>query len=124
MSTWHKVCSLDEIPALGARVIALPAGDVAVFRTADDSVFALEDRCPHKGGLLSQGIVFGHKVACPQHGLVIELATAAAGTEANCVRSFPVIVTEGGSVWVWLDEPPEGKRRVAGQPGEHSLVQS
>ena len=68
MTAWQAVCRLDEIPLLGARRVARTVGvDVALFRTADDGVFALLDRCPHRGGPLSQGIVFGSRVACPLH---------------------------------------------------------
>ncbi|HWS11465.1 MAG TPA: Rieske 2Fe-2S domain-containing protein, partial [Rhodocyclaceae bacterium] len=62
MSEWIRVCRLEEIPQLGARVVKTGGADIAVFRTADDAVFAVEDKCPHKGGPLSQGIVFGHQV--------------------------------------------------------------
>ena len=75
------VCTLADIPVLGARVVARPGhpdGDVAMFRTADDRVFAVLDRCPHKGGPLSQGIVFGDRVACPLHNWSIELASGEA----------------------------------------------
>ena len=66
MIEWKAICRVDEIPVLGARRVRREHGaDVAVFRTADDRVFALLDRCPHKGGPLSQGIVFGTSVACP-----------------------------------------------------------
>ena len=81
MSGWSRVCLIAEIPVLGARVIeaAHASGDnVAIFRTADDRVFALRDRCPHKGGPLSQGIVFGESVACPLHGWNIDLASGCA----------------------------------------------
>jgi len=126
MSTWRKVCLLDEIPALGARVISTQARDIAVFRTADESVFAVEDHCPHKGGPLSEGIVFDHKVACPLHGLVVDLdiAEACAASDVECVRRFPVIVTDGGNVWILLDEAQEDQRRVADSAGAHILVQS
>jgi nitrite reductase/ring-hydroxylating ferredoxin subunit len=59
----------------GARRVPTRDGDVAIFRTGDGQVFALADRCPHKGGPLSQGIVHGHAVACPLHNWSIELAT-------------------------------------------------
>ena len=75
MSNWIKIANLEDIPRLGARVVK-HAGreDIAVFRTAQDQVFALHDKCPHKGGPLSQGIVHGDKVTCPLHGWNINLA--------------------------------------------------
>ena len=99
------VCALADIPALGARVVERPGhpeGSVAVFRTADDRAFAVQDRCPHQGGPLSQGIVFGERVACPLHNWLIELATGCATTpDEGCTRSFPVRV-ERGVVYVAL----------------------
>ena len=69
MSEWKKICLVTDIPVLGSRRVSRAKGiDVAVFRNDQDQVFALLDRCPHKGGPLSQGIVFGHSVACPLHG--------------------------------------------------------
>ncbi len=72
---WIDVGAADEIPRRGARRVATPFGDIAVFRTGDGAVFALRDRCPHKQGPLSQGIVHGRSVTCPLHGWVIDLAT-------------------------------------------------
>lgn len=94
---WTAVCRLDEIPALGARRVARAHGpDVAVFRTADDRVFALLDRCPHRGGPLSQGIVFGHAVACPLHNWTIELASGQArAPDHGCTERFAVHVADG-----------------------------
>jgi len=84
---------------LGARRVARPAGvAVAVFRNSQDEVFALLDRCPHKGGPLSEGIVHGRHVTCPLHNWVIGLADGeAAGADKGCVRRYPVRL-EGGRV--------------------------
>jgi len=91
-----KVCRLEEIPQLGARVVETAAGDIAVFRTADDAVFAVEDKCPHKGGPLSQGIVFGHSVTCPLHGWVVGLDSGeACAPDQGCTRRLPVRVDAG-----------------------------
>ncbi len=76
--SWTRVCALDDIPRLGARVVRSLHGDIAVFRTFDDEVFALADRCPHKGGPLSQGIVHGRHVTCPLHGWNIGLSDGTA----------------------------------------------
>lgn len=94
---WTPVCRVDEIPLRGARRIARGAGDeIAVFRTADDEVFALLDRCPHRGGPLSQGIVFGRSVACPLHNWTIELASGEArAPDHGCTTRFTVEVREG-----------------------------
>ncbi len=102
MSNWMKVCALDEIPRLGARVVQHGGIDIAVFRNAEDEVFAVEDRCPHKGGPLSQGIVYGRKVTCPLHGWNIELESGCAvAPDEGCAREFPIKI-EGSRVWLDL----------------------
>lgn len=78
MSTWIEVGNLTDIPPLGARVIRTAQGDIALFRTAQDEIFALRDACPHRGGPLSQGIVHGTRVTCPLHNWVIDLSTGTA----------------------------------------------
>ena len=92
-----RVCRLDDIPKLGARRYQRGDGKiVAIFRAAGDKVFALHDRCPHKGGPLSQGIVFGESVACPLHSWCISLATGSAmAPDEGHVERFQVEVVDG-----------------------------
>ena len=92
-----RVCRLEDIPALGARRYRRPDGaTIAIFRTAEDRVFALADRCPHKGGPLSQGIVFGERVACPLHGWCIGLSDGSAvAPDEGRVERFPVRIVDG-----------------------------
>lgn len=87
---WQVICRVDDIPVLGARVVARSAKpDVAIFRNSENKVFALLDKCPHKGGPLSQGIVFGERVACPLHNWNIELPTGCAVTpDEGCTQRF------------------------------------
>ena len=96
-SEWIAICQLQDIPVLGARRVARSQGAaVALFRAADDHVFALLDRCPHKGGPLSQGIVFGHHVACPLHNWTIGLADGCAkAPDEGCTTPFAVQVNDG-----------------------------
>jgi nitrite reductase (NADH) small subunit len=100
---WTRVCSIDEIPRLGARVVRQKQGpNVALFRTAADGFFALADRCPHRGGPLSQGIVFGDRVACPLHNTCVDLDTGCAvAPDKGKVQSYAVKVDEG-AVYVEL----------------------
>jgi nitrite reductase (NADH) small subunit len=94
---WKTICKVADIPVLGARVVkraGLP--DVAIFRNSQDHVFALLDRCPHKGGPLSQGIVFGERVACPLHNWNIELQSGCAvSPDEGCTQKFSVKVEDG-----------------------------
>ncbi|HBO6374752.1 TPA: nitrite reductase small subunit NirD, partial [Pseudomonas aeruginosa] len=97
------ICALDEINPLGSRVVAGPKGDIAIFRAADDQVFALDDRCPHKGGPLSQGLIYGKRVACPLHNWQIELESGeAVAPDQGCAHRHPVRV-ENGRVLLGLD---------------------
>ena len=103
MSEFKKICKLEEIPQLGSRVVKCKNGnDIAIFRNAEDNVFALTDKCPHKGGPLSQGIVYGETVACPLHGWQIGLDTGeAAAPDVGCANRHAVKV-EGGEVYLEL----------------------
>ena len=95
---WTDVGAVTDIPVRGARRVPTPDGDVAIFRTGDGRVFALMDRCPHKGGPLSQGIVHGHAVACPLHNWSIELATGepmGADKGKGCAPVVPLWVEDG-----------------------------
>ena len=88
---WIAIGSLDDIPQQGARCVKNGNMTIAVFRTIDDRVFALEDKCPHKDGPLSQGIVHDGCVTCPLHNWVINLETGAAqGADEGQTASFPV----------------------------------
>jgi len=101
MSKWKLICTLEDIPQLGSRIVKpSTGGDIAIFRNAADEVFALHDKCPHKGGPLSQGIVHGKRVTCPLHGWNIGLddGQAVAPDVGSCTR-FEVKV-EGGEVFL------------------------
>ena len=97
MTEWKKICLVDEIPVLGSRRVSRDHGiDIAVFRNDADSVFALLDRCPHKGGPLSQGIVFGESVACPLHNWTIDLnGGCAKAPDEGCTPKFAVKIEAG-----------------------------
>ncbi len=105
MSEWKKICLVTDIPVLGSRRVSRKRGmDVAVFRNDQDQVFALLDRCPHKGGPLSQGIVFGTSVACPLHNWTIGLADGyARAPDEGYVPKFACKV-EAGEVYLDASE--------------------
>lgn len=94
--SWMDIGALEDVPQRGARVVKTAQGCVAVFRSADDEVFAISDRCPHKGGPLSEGIVHGHAVTCPLHNWVFNLETGMAqGADEGAVATYPVRVADG-----------------------------
>jgi nitrite reductase [NAD(P)H] small subunit len=93
---WIEVGRVADIPRLGARVVRRAGGDIAVFRNAEDEVFALLNRCPHKGGPLSEGIVYGRTVTCPLHNWCMDLPSGrAVAPDEGCTPRFPVRVEQG-----------------------------
>lgn len=102
MSDWIEVGTIEDIPKLGARVVKTADGNIGVFRTADDELFALRDECPHKKGPLSQGIVHGKRVTCPLHNWNIELESGeVVAPDEGCAASYPVKI-EGDKVFLSL----------------------
>jgi len=93
---WIDIGALEDIPLRGARVIKSKLGCVALFRTHEDKVFAVDDRCPHKGGPLSEGIVHGASVTCPLHNWVFSLETGQAqGADEGEIGTYEVRVENG-----------------------------
>lgn len=100
---WVRVGSLNDIPRLGSRVVTTRGEDIALFRTSDDRVFALYDRCPHKQGKLSQGIVHGTSVTCPLHNWIIGLDDGLAkDPDEGCVNTVAVKL-EGQDIYLTVD---------------------
>ncbi|MCB1759591.1 MAG: nitrite reductase small subunit NirD [Gammaproteobacteria bacterium] len=96
MKEWIDVAGLEEIPRLGARMVHTDSLHLALFRTAGDEVFALEDACPHKQGPLSQGMVHGTSVTCPLHNWKIDLASGEAlAPDEGCSRTFKTRIQDG-----------------------------
>ena len=96
MRVWMDIAALDDVPQRGARVVKTAAGCVAVFRTASDEVYALNNACPHKGGPLSEGIVHGASVTCPLHNWVFSLETGEAqGADVGRVQTYAARVENG-----------------------------
>ena len=94
--SWMQVGTLEDIPRQGSRVVDTPNGKIAIFRSVDDRIFALDNRCPHKGGPLSQGIVHGKRVTCPLHSWVIDLETGSAvEPDVGCAHRYDVRVEAG-----------------------------
>lgn len=93
---WTQVGTLEDIPRQGSRVIQTGDGEIALFRTVDDQVFALNNRCPHKGGPLAQGIVHGKRVTCPLHSWVIDLESGEAiAPDSGCAHRHEVRIAHG-----------------------------
>ncbi|RCW79083.1 nitrite reductase small subunit NirD [Phyllobacterium bourgognense] len=103
MNDWIEIGALNDIPRRGARCVMTPQGKIAVFRTMEDQVFAIDDHCPHKGGPLSQGIVHGASVTCPLHNWVISLETGRAlGADEGSVKTI-AIKRDGERIFALLE---------------------
>ena len=93
---WYEMGPVSNIPLQGSRRVIINERAIGLFRTAADKVFAIEDRCPHKQGPLSEGIVHDNCVTCPLHNWVINLESGEAqGTDEGAVTTYPVAIESG-----------------------------
>ncbi|MDW4498912.1 nitrite reductase small subunit NirD [Sulfitobacter sp. D35] len=96
MTNWIDIGPLEAIAPRGARVLRTAFGCIAVFRTAEDEVYAIDNTCPHRGGPLAEGIVHGHSVTCPLHNWVFDLRTGEAqGSDSGAVGTYGIRVEAG-----------------------------
>lgn len=93
---WIDICAETDIPSQGSRIVKTPTGCLALFKTAVGEVFALNDKCAHKEGPLSQGMVHDKFVTCPLHSWVFSLETGEAqGADEGRVATFPIRIVDG-----------------------------
>jgi nitrite reductase (NADH) small subunit len=119
-SSWVRACAVDEIPARGGRLVQLGAIEVGVFRTGHGAILAVANRCPHRGGPLSEGIITDHTVICPLHGWKLDLVTGAAcAPDVGCVTRFPVDV-RGREVWIDAATRPREVPPIEDVTGVHA----
>lgn len=109
--TWMCVGSQAGIPVREGRVVDIGGLELAVFNLGDRAA-AVENRCPHRGGPLSDGIVAGNSVVCPLHSWKVCFATGNVlrPAEAACVSTYPTRVKDG---YIYVALP---SARPANQP--------
>jgi nitrite reductase (NADH) small subunit len=93
-----RLCHLDELPVGLGRAFEVDGRRIAVFRTRRGAIFALDNRCPHKGGPLAEGMLAGEAVVCPLHAFKFALATGDCDQPHLCagrVQTFPIVQKEG-----------------------------
>ena len=98
---WLDIGPVGQVEAGSARTLPVEGGEeIAVFRTMTGEFYALVNKCPHKQGPLSQGIIHGSVVTCPLHNWNISLRTGKAlGEDEGCVPIIPLKV-DGGRIFL------------------------
>ena len=100
--------SIDRIPPGEGQTFLVAGREIAVFRARGaDEVHATQARCPHKAGLLADGIAGDGKVICPLHSYKFDLATGTPlGNTCHSLRTYRTELTDDRRVLLWLS-PPE-----------------
>ena len=95
-SNWTRVTPVENIPRNEGRAVCLGGREIAIFNVAD-RFLTIDNKCPHKGGPLCDGIVSGTTVVCPLHGRRFDLESGAAvrASEPASVATFPTRVQDG-----------------------------
>jgi len=101
MSQQVKAGKLTDIDPLGSRRLNVNGLEIALFRLSDGEILAVENRCPHKGGVLSEGMVCGPVVHCPLHDWRIDLRSGEAlDPDKGCIETFPTEVQADGTIYL------------------------
>lgn len=89
------VAQLDELSVGIGKKVSIDCLELALFRQENGDVLAVENRCPHKGGVLSDGIVSGEYVFCPMHDWKIDLRKGeAVAPDVGCVKTYNVSIVD------------------------------
>jgi nitrite reductase (NADH) small subunit len=100
MNIWVEVAFYEDIPINVGKTIRYQGQEVALFRLEDGRILAVENRCPHKNGVLAEGLVSGEYVFCPLHDRKIDLTSGQVqAPDTGCVETFNVSV-ENGMVYI------------------------
>jgi nitrite reductase (NADH) small subunit len=94
---WIRVTQAENIPLREGRAITIAGHNVAIFNLGD-RFLAVENKCPHRGGPLADGIVSGRTVVCPLHAWKVDLESDQVTNrpgENPCVKTFPAVVRDG-----------------------------
>jgi nitrite reductase (NADH) small subunit len=96
MTDFIDIGAVNDIPVRAARLVKTAHGCIAVFRTSNNKIFAIDDKCPHKGGPLSNGIQHDESITCPLHNWVFDLNTGVAkGMDEGSVQTYPTKIENG-----------------------------
>jgi nitrite reductase [NAD(P)H] small subunit len=104
-NTWVRIAYCRDIPLREGRAVKVGIREIAIFNLGD-RFLAIENRCPHKGGPLADGIISGATVVCPLHAWKISLETGKGvngPSTSSCVETLRTRV-EGGIVLLALGD--------------------
>ncbi|MCM3714684.1 nitrite reductase small subunit NirD [Alkalihalobacillus oceani] len=86
-----KVARLDELSIGLGKKVEIAGEEIALFKQEDQGVHAIQNRCPHKGGPLSEGIVSGEHVFCPLHDWKVNVRDGIVqAPDEGCVKRYEV----------------------------------
>jgi nitrite reductase (NADH) small subunit len=103
---WIRVTPIENVPPREGRAVLLGDREIALFNLGPstelgggDRFLATDNRCPHQGGPLCDGIVTGTSVVCPLHAWKVSLATGRVERPTHgkdhCVSTYPARVEDG-----------------------------
>ena len=93
---WYRITEIENIPFMGSRKVEISEIEIAIFKTRDGSIFAINNICPHKIGKLSDGLVHDKQVTCPLHNWEIDLSSGEAlGNDSGCTGIYETKIEDG-----------------------------
>lgn len=107
-ATVFNLGPIERIPLGEGRDFQIAGEEIAIFRTRDNRVFAVQSKCPHRSGPLADGIIGNGIVVCPLHSYKFELATGRSiGNDCESIQTYAVEISTGGEIILVLNAQVE-----------------
>jgi nitrite reductase (NADH) small subunit len=110
---WIRVTAVSNVPAREGRAVSIGAREIAIFNLGD-RFLAIDNRCPHRGGPLADGLLAGTSVVCPLHAWRVDLDNGRVIRPASdsCIRTYPIRL-EHGVLLIELPRATQGEAACA-----------
>ena len=108
---WVRIASTESVPPREGRAVRVGEHEIALFNLGN-RFLAVDNRCPHRGGPLADGIVAGGAIVCPLHAWKVCLESGTVQRPADaaaCIRTYPAKV-ESDIVWIAIPGQTEHAR--------------
>ena len=90
---------VENIPVGEGREYQIGHEEIAIFRARNNKIYAIQAKCPHRNGFLSDGMIGNGILVCPFHSYKFELASGKPlGNDCESLQTYRVEISDAGHI--------------------------